>query len=828
MPAFAKKLKLQKRTFLRILAILTSMLLLGGWWLFHDLPSLDSINAGLHIPSIRITDRNGQLLYEIIPEEGGRHKPVGIDQLPEYLLQAAVATEDRSFYQNPGVDAFAILRALWINLRGGETLAGGSTITQQTARNLLLDDAERSQRTIRRKLRESYLAWQITRKFSKDEILLLYLNQIYFGGLSYGIEAAAQTYFGKPAAELDLAESALLAGLPQSPSIYNPFSNPKVAKQRQLIVLGLMEEAGFISALERQHAEAEPLFYSSVPYPIEAPHFVMMVQNQVDALAAAGEIDRFAGLTVRTTLDLNWQRHAEAAITQQLVDLRESGQEGLEHNVNNAALVALDPQNSQILALAGSADYFNAAISGAVNMATAPRQPGSALKPFIYAAVFDPQRDAPWTAGTMILDVSTTFQTADELPYTPKNFDKLVHGPVLVREALASSLNIPAVLALQEVGLENMIEFSASLGITTFGDPKRYDLSMALGGAEVSLLELSTVYAALANQGYYSQAHSILEIIDWQGDIVYRHPGNAPVQVLDEGVAWLLSDILSDNRARTIGFGPTSALMLDRPAAVKTGTTTNFHDNWTIGYTPDVVVGVWVGNANQEAMRNVTGLSGAAPIWHQFMRTVLIEQPETPFTRPPGLVQVDICLTSGMLPSQPCPYTGQEWFIVGTQPTQPDNFYQIVEIDSRTGLLADANTPPQYIVMQTVINLPPEAHPWARTQGLVLFSDLMGQSAANPGETESISLLSPQPNSVYVLSESVSGDLQRILLQAVTALSLEEVTFWVDGVPVATLDSAPYEAWWTLEVGIHEVWVQGLTLDGETITSNVVTFEVIQ
>lgn len=816
---------------LRAIAVLVALLILGGWWLFHDLPSLDNINAGLHIPSIRITDRYGQLLYEIIPEEGGRHRPVRIDEIPAHLLQATVATEDRTFYTNPGVDVLAIIRALWINLLGGETLSGGSTITQQAARNLLLDEAERNQRTIRRKLREGYLAWQITRRFTKDEILSLYLNQVYYGGLAYGIEAAAQTYFGKSAAELDLAESALLAGLPQSPSVYNPFTNPQMAKQRQSIVFGLMEANGDITSIEREQAEDEPLIYSSAPYPIEAPHFVMMVQNQVDALTEDGQIDPFAGLTVRTTLDINWQRHAQAAIAQQLEDLREAGTEAVNFNVNNAALVALHPQTSEIFALVGSADYFDADISGAVNMATSPRQPGSALKPFIYAAAFNPQRAEPWTAGTMILDVSTTFLTGDESPYTPKNFDKLDHGPVLIREALASSLNIPAVAALQEVGLENTISFSTSLGITTFGDPKRYDLSLALGGAEVSLLELSTAYAALANTGQFSRAYSILDISGGDGNVVFEHVPHSPKRILDERVAWLISDILSDNQARSLGFGLTSALKLDRPAAVKTGTTTNYHDNWTIGYTPDIVVGVWVGNANQEAMRNVTGLSGAGPIWHQFIRTILAGQPETQFERPPGLTRIEICITSGLLPSEACPFTGLEWFIEGTEPNDEDNLYKIVAIDSRTGLLAHEGTPTQFIQMQTVIDLPPEAHPWARGRGLVLLSDLIEESeVVSTGDAEnqvSISLLSPQPNSVYVLSSDFSGDAQRILLEAISSVALEEITFWVDGELVAALDSAPYEAWWILTLGLHEVWVQGLTIMGEIVSSEILTFEVI-
>ena len=307
------------------------------------------------------------------------------------MKDATVAVEDKNFYTNPGVDFQGILRAFWINLQGGETIAGGSTITQQVARTLLLSQDERAERTLRRKLREAVLAWQMTRRFSKEEILALYLNQVNYGGMAYGVEAASQTYFGKPAADLLLPECALLAGLPQAPGLYNPFTNPDLAKERQAIVLGLMQTQRYISEQEQAEAEFAPLSYNPAPYPIEAPHFVWIVRAQLDQLFSEGKLDPRQSLVVRTTLDLDFQHTAEAAVTRQIHAFQQEDPV-TNHNVNNAAVVALDPHTGEILALVGSADYFDASIFGAVDMATAPRQPGSSFKPFIYAQALDPTR----------------------------------------------------------------------------------------------------------------------------------------------------------------------------------------------------------------------------------------------------------------------------------------------------------------------------------------------------------------------------------------------------------------------------------------------------
>jgi penicillin-binding protein 1C len=822
--------------------LLISLCAVGLVWIFVDLPPMESLPQQLNPPSVRITDRYGRLLYELLAEEGGRHGVVAIDSIPLVLQQATVATEDKTFYSNPGVDLKGVLRALWIDMKTSlqqrqvETPVGGSTITQQVARNLLLSQEERGQRSLRRKLREGLLAWQLTRNLSKDEILALYLNQTFYGGLAYGVEAAAQTFFGKPVSELDLAESALLAGLPQAPALYNPFTDPEAAKERQEVVLELMQKAGFIDEEQRTLAEREKLVLATTPYPIEAPHFVMMVQSQVDALYKPEQIYLHGGLVVRTTLDLDWQDHAERAITKHLTQLQ-SGEFGLGHNVNNAALVALDPHSGEILALVGSPDYFDSANGGAINMTISPRQPGSALKPILYAVALDPsrasrdgQQSEVWTAATMLYDVSTSFLTQDGKVYTPANYDLQEHGPVLVREALASSLNIPAVLTLDHVGLEGLFEFSSELGISTLQDPEQYDLSLALGGGAVRLLDLTAAYGAFANRGYRVEPFSILDISDLQGNTLYTSPPTSQMRVLDERIAWLISDILNDNDARRLGFGEVSSLRLDRPAAVKTGTTSNFHDNWTIGYTPQLVVGVWVGNTSYEPMRDVNGLTGAAPIWHQFIRTVLTGQPEERFLQPAGFVRLEVCALSGLLPTEACPYRRWEWFIEGTEPTREDAFYQLVQIDTTTGRLAHEGTPPERRSEQVILDLPPELQPWARMEGITLLSDLMTAPSEVPdqGSLRPIRLISPSEGSIYRLSPGLDPETQKLLLEAISETDLELVTIWVDGDLVAEFDQEPYQAWWSLVVGEHEAWAEGVLQDGTTVTSESIVFTVEQ
>lgn len=780
-----------KRALLLVAAIVAGSILFIYLWLLRDLPSTDSVDASLRVPSVRIIDRNGRLLYEVLPDDTGRNQPVELEQIPQACIDATLATEDSTFYTNPGVSLRGVARAIWINLRGGDVISGGSTITQQVVRNLLLDTQESAERTLRRKLRESLLAYRLTNQLSKDEILILYLNQTYYGNLSYGIESAAGSYFNKPIEELSIAECALLAGLPQAPSLYDPLTDQEAAKERQLIVLGLMQEQGNITTVQAANASQQPLAYAAERYSIDAPHFVQYVFAEVQRNLTAEELYA-GGLDIQTTLDLDYQNAANRIAIRHLERLNQGSSSQPAAGANNAAVVAMNPINGHVLVMLGNPDYFDASNSGAINLAVSPRQPGSTLKPFTYAATFDPTRPAPWTAATMILDVRTAFVSKEGDSYVPVNFDHRYHGPVLVREALASSYNIPAVIALDAVGTDALFDLLAQLGVSTLINRDNYDLSVTLGSGDVRLLELTAAYAALANQGVAVQPQAIIEVRNQQGEVIYRPPTGEAQQVLDPRVVWLLSDILSDNTARTPSFGPNSILQIGRPAAVKTGTTTDFRDNWTVGYTPQLVTGVWVGNADNTPMSNVSGVSGAGPIWHDFMREALAGTPEEWFSQPSGLVQERVCSLSGLQPTEACPHTRLEWFITGTQPTQADSFY--VELNG-----------------EIYLSLPPQAHEWARAEGLALLPESAERTEASP-----LILTDPEPATVFNIDATRPLSAQRIRFAAAAQSEIQQVTFYLNRTPYETV-TAPFETWWEMSPGTYQIYAEGIHSDGTVI-----------
>jgi penicillin-binding protein 1C len=802
--------------------------------LVTDLPSLDRLTENLAAPSTRILARDGRLLYEIADPAGNHHTTLPLSDIPLALQQATLATEDASFYSNPGVDVVGIVRAVWINLTGGEVLAGGSTITQQVARNMLLDPQERAQRTLTRKLRESILAWRLAQAYSKDEILELYLNQTYYGHLAYGVDAAARTYFGKSARDLDLAEAALLAGLPQAPALYDPLLYPDAAKERQAVVLDLMVRHGYLSDEEARLAKNEGLQFASIAFPIEAPHFVFYVWNLLEQ--KYGPEVLYSGLMVTTTLDLDLTRAAQAIAARRLQLIAED-EGGPPHNATDAALVALDPHTGQILALLGSPDYFNAEISGAVNMAVAQRQPGSAIKPITYAAAFSPELcsapppgeasgargDCPWTPATMILDVRTAFVTKEGFSYVPQNYDRAFHGPVSARAALAGSLNVPAVITLDHVGLTNMLRLASRMGLTTLSDADRFGLALTLGGGEVRLLDLTSAYAVFANGGRRVAPVAILQVRDARGDVIEQWGPRSGERVLDARVAYLITDILSDNQARGATFGFNSVLQIGRPAAVKTGTTTDYRDNWTVGYTPELVTGVWVGNADNSPMVQLGGVAGAGPIWHDFMRTALAGKPETSFARPPGLVHEEVCVPSGLQPTSHCPRARPEWFLAGTPPTQADNLYQIFRIDSRSGQPADANTPPEFVVERLFLVLPAEAREWALASGVPQPPTL---SLQLPTSSRQLQIASPDPNTIYQISPRLPRESQQIPLRVISGEALQVVTFILDEKRIGVVTESPFELWWALEPGAHTLRAEAQFVSGLTAASAQIAFVV--
>lgn len=818
------RLSRRRRILFSLTALCVAGLIFVYFWLFADLPSIDRLQAGLALPSTRIYDRNGQLLYEILPPEGGRNTALPLSDIPQHCIQAVIATEDANFYNHPGVDVVGIMRALSINLRGGEILAGGSTITQQVARNLLFDPEQRAERSLRRKLRESILALRLQNAYSKDDVLALYMNQSYFGNLAYGIEAAARAYFGKSARELSLSECTLLAGLVQSPATYDPLTNLQAAKDRRDAVLELMVKNNYLTEDQATLAKQDTLQFAASPFPIKAPHFVMAVWKQLqrdypDALYSGG-------LDVTTTVDLNWQNSAESIVRQQLNNLNHPTVAGkVPADAHNAALVAMDPFNGQVLTMLGSPDYFDESIDGAVNAALALRQPGSALKPFTYAAAFDPAKPDPWTAATMLLDVKTPFITRKLESYTPANFGLVEHGPVSAREALASSFNIPAVVTLDHIGLQTLVELLKRAGVETLAQNTNIDLAITLGGGEVRLLDLTQAYSIFPNGGYRVQPTFILKVADHSGRVLYQwQPPELATRVIDQRVAYIITNILSDNGARIPAFGPNSALNIGRPAAAKTGTTTDFRDNWIMGYTPNLVVGVWVGNADNAAMVNVTGVSGAAPVWNAFIRDVLNGQPEVPFTVPSGIVHQTICATSGLLPTPQCPLTKDEVFVEGTVPNKPDNLYQTFVIDSQTGYLADDSTPPERKQSKVFLVLPQEARDWALRNGIrppphnapIQITD----------NKTGLRLLSPDPYTIFQLSPLTPADTQRLRVTVAAPAGTRSVTYRLDNQIIGKVDASPWVVWWQLALGDHELIATATMNDGTQQTSAPIKFSV--
>jgi len=857
----------------RICIVLILLLVLAAIvivrWLTVDLPSPDRLYERATAPSTRIYDRHGRLLYEILDPHGGAHSPVPLTAVSPACIHATIATEDASFYRNPGVDGWAIARALWINLRGGVILSGGSTITQQLARNLLLSPEERTEISLERKLRESILAWRLARTYSKDEILTLYLNETYYGNLAYGIEAAARTYFAKSAAELDLAECALLAGLPQSPVRYNPLENPEPARSRQSVVLGLMVKHGAVSQQEADLAAKEDLRLASVPFPIKAPHFVMFVRGQLEREFGLEGIYT-QGLQVHTTLDLDAQDTAQRFVRYRLAQLANTRAGQPPRNVRNGAVVVMDPHTGEVLAMVGSPDYFSPRIAGAVNGAVATRQPGSSIKPITYAAAFDPtlQTPNPPTAATMMVDVRTSFVTREGDPYVPRNYDRQWHGPVLLRQALASSYNLIAVKVLETVGLEEMTRLARAMGITTLDEVDRFGLALTLGGGEVRLLELTAAYGAFANGGYRVEPVTITRVEDSRGRVLKVWETAPGPRVMDERVAYLITDILSDNFARAPTFGEGSALRLSRPAAVKTGTTTDWRDNWTVGYTPDLVVGVWAGNADNEPMRHVSGVVGAAPIWHDLMEMLLKGRPVREFVEPPGMVRVEVCADSGLpigdwglgigeqgagrYPAR-CPRTITEIFIEGTNPARTDDWHWLYTLDVRNGLLAGSNCPPEFTTQKRYTLYPAEAQDWVRWQNIPqppeTYSPLCpGIQTADAGpqtdsrtDNESVPysllptpysliLTSPDQGSHYRLSSEIPPSAQQILVAARPAggVALRQVTLLLDGQPLATLTHPPYQALWPMMVGTHTFTAVGVDVEENEVEGNSITIEVVE
>nr|WP_255603621.1 transglycosylase domain-containing protein [Oscillochloris sp. ZM17-4] len=676
-------------------------------WLYYrygsDLPDPQRISEYRSFETTRIYARDGAtLLYELVGPDAGRRTPVPFERIPLALKQATVAVEDAGFYENPGVDLRGIIRAALQNYQSGEIVSGASTITQQLVRNILLTPEERGDRSYERKLREAILAYRVSREYSKDQILGIYLNEVYYGAQAYGVEAAAQAYFSKHVWELSPAEATLIAGLPQSPSSYNPFENLPAAKARQRVTLDLMAKSGYLTSAQADQISRTPLALAPPQADLVAPHFAFYVRDLLERRYGPDLLYR-AGLRVVTSIDMSWQSEAQRVAQEKVAELRAK-------NASNAGVVMLAP-DGQILAMVGSVDY--GAPDGQVNVTMAARQPGSALKPFVYAGAL--QRG--WTPATVIWDTPSEWRTPDGVVYTPLNYDNAFHGPLSLRMTLANSLNIPAVKALEYVGVPAFIEEMSRLGVTTFDDPSRYGLAMALGSNEVRLLELAGAYSALRNGGHATPPVAILKVTNSRGEVLERwspERGRPIFGPQSEQIAYLITSILSDNQARWFMFGRNNVLELpDIIAAAKTGTSNDWRDSWALGYTQDVTIGVWVGNNDGAPMEEVAGSNGAGLIWRELMIAYNQGRPPQPFARPAGIEEAPVCADTGGRAGEACPRPTTELFVAGTAPTDVDVVYQKVRVGGDGGCLAQPYTPAGEVREVSYPVYPPEFRAWA-------------------------------------------------------------------------------------------------------------------
>lgn len=591
--------------------------------------------------STKIYDRNGQLLYEFYTDQN--RTPIPISEIPKYIKEATIAIEDRDFYHHNGFSVKGMVRAAReISVKG--QVQGGSTITQQLIKSALLSPEIK----LSRKIKEIVLAFWAERMYSKDQILEMYLNQVPYGGTSWGIESASRTYFGKSVKELSLAESALLAGLPAAPTEYSPFgTHPEKAFQRQAEVLRRMVEDNYITKEEAEKAFAEPIHFVTPRIAIRAPHFVMYIKDLLEKKYGPRLVEH-GGLRVTTSLDVATQEKAQDIVAQQIAGLARL-------NVGNGAALVTNPKTGEILAMVGSKNYFDVASEGNVNLVTSVRQPGSSIKVVTYALALE----NGFTAASIIDDSPVVYSIPGSVPYAPVNYDSRFHGPTPLRYALANSYNIPAVKLAAKLGVPAIVDKGRLMGIESWTDDSRYGLSITLGAAEVTMLDMAKVFGTMANEGKRVDLMPILEVTDYTGKVYEKNKPKKGIQALKPEVAWIMGNILADNTARTAAFGPNSALVVQgKTVSVKTGTSNDKRDNWTIGYTPSYVVTTWVGNNNNAPMNQylASGITGAAPIWHDIFTELLKDKQDEPPTRPADVNSIA------------CYFNRPEYFIKGTEP----------------------------------------------------------------------------------------------------------------------------------------------------------------
>jgi membrane peptidoglycan carboxypeptidase len=689
-----RKVTVVSPVLIALLITFVGLPLVGGLIAFafftHDLPSAQDIGKEPLAQSTKVYDRDGkELLYQFEEE---RRDLVKYADVPQVLINATIASEDKTFFSNPGVDLFGIARAAFADLTHRETGGGGaSTITQQLVKLRLIG----SENTITRKVREAILSIEVTRAYSKEQILELYFNQIYYGNQAYGIKAAAQSYFGKSDLKtLTLPEAALLAGLPQSPSILDPSKaeNTERAKERRTYVLDQMQGEGMITQAEEDVANATPIKTIGVTVAkIQAPHFVFQVRNQLTAILGGdeGAVTR-GGFKVITSLDWRLQQAADSHVKDQVSKLKDGS------NVNNAALVSLDTRTGEVLAYVGSVDYNERSdpkVQGQFDAAgIGMRQPGSSFKLFNYLTAL--KKGA--TAATVVVDARTDFGGKaspglvsgagfhSQCGYCPENADLQYHGPVTMRQAIRESRNVPAIKFLQQYsGIEDTIQTAHDLGITTAIDTSKVGLSLTLGSAEVKLIDMASSYGTVANLGVHVDPTFILRVEDPHGKVVWEHKDYQQKRVVDENIAYVMVDILKDTTQPDRDFIFGGFTNIGRPAGLKTGTTDNLKDVYSVGFTPTLVTGVWMGNSDGDPMEGISSAIGPGLLWRDYMKEIFADFPATDWKRPSNIIEASVVTApgafggygSGLLPSSLTPFSTKEIFVKGTEPRKVDDWY---------------------------------------------------------------------------------------------------------------------------------------------------------
>ena len=743
--------------------------------------------------SMRILDREGRLLREVLSDEEGRCKWVNLSQVSPYVIKATIAGEDKNFFYHRGIDALAILRAIYQNIRAGRIVSGGSTITQQLVRNIY-----HFPRNWFYKIVEMWLAMRLENTISKQEILVQYLNRVYYGNQTYGIESASRLYFDKPASHLSLAESAFLAGLPRAPTILDPYRNFNSVRKRQIEILRRMFKNRMINLTEYNRALNQRLNLVPKDINFNAPHFCDMVLSKINSTEKRQNIS-----IIQTTLDLKLQKEIELLLKNHIKRLENRG-------VTNGAVVVMDNYSGEILSLAGSVNYFDEHHDGQVNGAISLRQPGSTLKPFTYGIALE----KGMTPADIIPDIETCFHT-EKGDFYPANYDGKFHGPVRLRTALACSYNIPALRVCEYIGPHTLLTRLRKAGFQSLKkSADYYGVGLTLGSGEVTLLELCRAYSAIARGGIFKREKIFLKILDREGREIRLKIKNGSTLIFSPQISYILTHILSDRDARVPAFGYNSPLNLPFQCAAKTGTSKDFRDNWVIGFTPKYTVGVWVGNFDGKPMHNVSGITGCGPLFRDIM--LLLERRGTggDFRKPSGLTEISICPLSGKIPNSHCPGKIQEIFIKGTEPVETCSYHKLILIDRVTGLPAGKNCPPERAVKKVVEVFPQIYHAWALKTGRMQpylkapknGFQILENKARNNFEIKElipkIMITFPSDGDVFRIDPFLKREYQVIHLKAIFPPDTIKVQWLVDNRPYLKV-SYPFFVKWRLEPGRH-------------------------